>query len=76
MEKQYLLPDVLAWPLNKAITELKHADVMVDIKEAVLPNRPVEGSELRVARVRADKEKVELVVVKAQTQPVGNMPPV
>ena len=69
-------PDVLAWPLDKAMAELKRADLFVCVKEVLLPNRLPVGSELRVARVKADREKLELVVVKTQTQPVGNVPPV
>ena len=75
MADRQMLADVLAWPLDKAIAELKRANVFVCVKEAILPNRPSVGPELRVARVRADRKNVELVVVKAQTQPVGNVPP-
>ena len=76
MADRQALPDVLAWPLDKARAELERADIAVCVKEALLPNRPPVGSELRVARVRAGRENVELVVVKAQTKPAGNVPPI
>jgi hypothetical protein len=71
-----VLPEMLAWQVDKAINECKRAGLTVNVKEAWLSNRPPVGSDLRVARVKVDSDNVEIVVVKAQTQPVGNVPPV
>lgn len=69
------IPDVLAWPLAEAVDKLERAEIRVVVKEASLPSRLPVGSEQRVVRVKDLKGAVELVAVKVQTEPVGDMPP-
>lgn len=64
------IPDVLALPLAEALERLAGAGLRVgDIRETAAPGRPGGSQLLRVARVKAAGEKVDLVVVSAPPGP-------
>lgn len=71
-----VIPDVLAWPLQKALIELERLDLPIRLIETSLPEREYAGTKLRVARTKVCQGVVELVVVKVQTEPVDKVPPV
>lgn len=63
------LPNVLAYPLAEAGKLLEDSGYVVRcVRETAAPNVRTGSSSLRVARVRFDEEKVDLVVVAAEPE--------
>ena len=69
------MPDILAWPVDKAVAECDRAGFVVQVHETAQVRQRLLCPELRVVRAEAIDGQIHLTVAKAQTEPAMNQPP-